>query len=124
MKVNRNLIDIIWGNERPAARDFTIKTHNSTFSGVSWQNKTAVLREHLNLHRCDAMVVNSLTEIAYLLNLRGSDVRYIPVFKSYLIVTHREIILYTNRTKMTMEGQMMLKFDLKTNSCFHEKCVV
>jgi Xaa-Pro aminopeptidase len=69
-------------------------------------------------------VVSSLTEIAYLLNLRGGDYRYIPVFRAFLIVSHYEILLYTNRARISIEAQIMLNFDLKTNSCFKEKCVV
>jgi Xaa-Pro aminopeptidase len=120
----KNLIDIIGGASRVSPRDYSIKTHNSTFSGTSWQNKTDILREHLRAHRCDAIVVSSLTEIAYLLNLRGGDFRYVPVFKAYLIVSHREIVLYTNRTKVSIEAELMLHFDFKTNSCFKEKCVM
>lgn len=173
----KNLIDTIWGSTRAHSRDFTIKTHNSSFAGVSWQNKTEILREHLVAHRCDAMVrigvehvwllklkillssfaillskffqwisdatvsvvhslsrklifpyifqvVTSLTEIAYLLNLRGGDFRYLPVFRAYLIVSLNEAILYTNRTKVSLEAETMLNFDFKTNSCFRENCVM
>lgn len=52
----KNMIDTIWGSNRTSPRDYSIKTHNSTFSGVSWQHKVNVLREHLVAHRCDAMV--------------------------------------------------------------------
>ena len=55
------------------------------------------------------MIVTSLTEIAYLLNLRGMDIPFIPVFKSYLIVTHREIILYLHQAKLTMSTNLHLK---------------
>lgn len=68
-------------------------------------------------------VVSSLTEIAYLLNLRGGDYRFNPVFRGFLIVTHQEIILYSNKTKISVEAQIMLNFDLKTNSCYRASCV-
>ncbi|KAL7023026.1 hypothetical protein ACKWTF_012476 [Chironomus riparius] len=120
----KNLIDTIGGSSVASPRDFKIRTQNSTFSGLSWHNKTEALRETLRAHRFDAMVVTSLTEIAYLLNLRGGDFRYVPVFKAYLIVTHREIVLYTNRTKVSIEAELMMNFDFKTNSCFKQKCVI
>jgi Xaa-Pro aminopeptidase len=120
----KNLIDTIGGASRASPRDYSIKTQNSTFSGAPWQNKTDILRAHLRDHRCDAIVVTSLTEIAYLLNLRGGDFRYVPVFKAYLIVSHREVILYTNRSKVSMEAQLMLHFNFDDNSCSKQKCVV
>lgn len=52
----KNLIEALWGPNRTTTVDFNISTHKSTHSGASWQNKTQVLREHLNALRCDAMV--------------------------------------------------------------------
>lgn len=69
-------------------------------------------------------VVTSLTEIAYLLNLRGGDFRYVPVFRAYLIVSLKEVILYTNRTKVHIDTELMLSFDFKTNSCYRQDCVM
>lgn len=121
----KNLIDIIGGGDLISTRNFQdIKPHNSSFSGVHWHAKVEKLREHLRGFRCNAMVVTSLTEIAYLLNLRGADYRYIPVFNAYLIVTEWDVVLYTNRTKVSTEAQLMMNFDFQTNSCFKEKCVV
>lgn len=120
----KNLIDSIWGASRIQTRDYTIKSHNSTFVGISWQEKVAILRGHLKSHRCDAMVVTSLTEIAYLLNLRGGDFRYVPVFRAYLIVSQREVILYTNPGKITLQAQLLLNFDFNTRTCINEKICV
>lgn len=80
VRVNRNLIDMVW-TERPQPNPDVIKVQPLDFSGEKWQSKVDVLREKLLEDRCDAMVVSSLTEIAYLLNIRGSDFPYIPVFK-------------------------------------------
>lgn len=91
---------------------------------MSWQEKVATLRGHLKLHRCDAMVVTSLTEIAYLLNLRGGDFRYVPVFRAYLIVGQRELILYTNPGKITLQAQLLLNFDFNTRTCINDKICV
>lgn len=48
-------------------RDATIKTHNSTYSGVNWQTKVEILRENLNAHRCDSMVLGNIKKIFQLL---------------------------------------------------------
>jgi Xaa-Pro aminopeptidase len=120
----KNLIDSIWGASRIPTRDFPIKSLNSTYSGVSWQTKVETLRGKLKSHFCDAMVVTSLTEIAYLLNLRGGDFIYVPVFRAYLIVSQREIILYTNSSKISLQAQLKINFDFNTKTCIDEKICV
>lgn len=119
----KNLIDIIGGSDLKSSRDYSIRPHNSTFSGVHWKNKIEQLKEHLRAHRCDAMVVTSLTEIAYLLNLRGGDFRYIPVFKAYLIVSH-EIYLYTNTSRVTTATELMMNYHMKDKACQKQSCVM
>jgi Xaa-Pro aminopeptidase len=120
----KNLIDTIWGASRAPTRDFSIQSLNSTYSGVSWQEKVEVLRGKLKAHHCNAMVVTSLTEIAYLLNLRGGDFTYTPVFRAYLIVSQREVILYTNPAKVSMQAQLKINFDFNTKTCIDEKICV
>lgn len=99
-------------------------SHNSTFSGPTWQEKVKTLREELENFHCSAIVVSSLTEIAYLLNLRSSDFEFVPVFQAYLIVSQDEAFLYTNRSKLTLGPQLQLKYDMKDNKCISINCVV
>lgn len=119
VRIYPDIVSIVWGNDRPAPRDFNIKVHPLKFAGEKWLNKIHALRELLIAARCDAMVVTSLTEIAYILNLRGNDIPYLPVFKSYLIVTQREIYLYMDRKKENMS----IKLHLKSVDCYNENCV-
>lgn len=78
--MSRNLIDSVWIN-RPPQNTELIKVHPLIYAGEKWQSKIKTLRKHLLKEHCDAMIVTSLTEIAYLLNLRGTDFPYTPVFK-------------------------------------------
>ncbi|XP_058467362.1 xaa-Pro aminopeptidase ApepP [Malaya genurostris] len=119
IKVNRNLVDLVWGSQRPAPKSNSIKVHPVRFAGERWDGKVNKLRSNLTSLRCDAMIVTSLTEVAYVLNLRGSDIPYTPVFKAYLIVSNREIVLYTNRTHITTG----LINHLKSHNCHNEYCV-
>lgn len=80
VRLNENLIDHIW-TDRPSDSAAPIKVHPLEYAGEKWQSKIQTLREQLKTDNCDAMIVTSLTEIAYLLNLRGEDFRYTPVFK-------------------------------------------
>lgn len=58
----RNLIDTVFGHQT-RIRDYSIKTHNSSYSGLSWQNKSEILKDHLRKHRCDAMVRSSMFQM-------------------------------------------------------------
>lgn len=84
VKLNRNLIDLVW-IDRPPANTALIKVHPLEHAGEKWQSKLNKLRRKLVEDHCDGMVVTSLTEIAYLLNLRGNDLPYTPVFKVRII---------------------------------------
>lgn len=86
MKMNRNLVDLTWIN-RPPPNNNVIKVHYIEHAGEKWQSKLNKLRRKLIEDHCDAMIVTSLTEVAYLLNLRGNDLPYTPVFKVISIDT-------------------------------------
>ena len=72
-------------------------------SGESSLSKLARLREALKNDGVDGMVVTMLDEVAWLANLRGSDVEYNPVLVAYMIVTTDNAILYIDERKLTPE---------------------
>lgn len=80
VRLSQNLIDNVW-TERVPDSSAQIKVQPLEHAGEKWQSKVQTLRKHLLKENCDAMIITSLTEIAYLLNLRGNDLPYTPVFK-------------------------------------------
>lgn len=80
IRLNQNLVDCVWKN-RPEANINAVQVQPLAYAGETWQSRIHTLRDRLIADRCDAIVITSLTEIAYLLNLRGDDVPYTPVFK-------------------------------------------
>lgn len=86
IKVNENFIDKVW-IDRPHENSAIIKVHPLEHAGEKWESKFKKLRKKLTEDSCDAMIVTSLTEIAYLLNLRGTEIPYTPVFKVKMIIT-------------------------------------
>ena len=80
-RINTNIVDLIWGEDRPKSDMRTIKLQGIHFAGEKWEDKVTNLRNELKKHQCSAMIVTSLTEIAYLLNIRGNDIPYTPVVK-------------------------------------------
>lgn len=71
---------MIWTNQ-PAPSNFTISVQERQFAGDKWEDKVEELRLKLQTFSCDAIIVTSLTEIAYLLNIRGMDIPYTPVVR-------------------------------------------
>ncbi|EDW28141.1 GL27147 [Drosophila persimilis] len=119
VKVNNNLVDLIWGAERPEQpKNQVIQVQAREFAGENWQDKIRELRRRLAHLGCDAMVVTSLTEIAYLLNIRGTDIPYTPVVKSYVIVSQDDIFFYVDHGKISLGIDLHLRTD-----CFNEDCV-
>lgn len=118
VKVNNNLIDIMWAPERPPIEESQIRVHETRYAGEKWLSKVDSLRSKLKEMNCDAIVVTSLTEIAYMLNLRGMDIPYTPVFKGYLVISHDHIYLYTNKEKVGLDVQI----HLKSGNCFNDLC--
>lgn len=94
-----NLVDAIW-TDRPARVFNPIVPHLTKYAGREWQDKVSQLRQDLKEQVADALIVEQLDEIAWLLNLRGSDFEEAPVFYSYLILTQDDIQLFVNRSAL------------------------
>ena len=81
----------IWENRPPLPLD-TIKVHPLQYAGEKAEDKTKRLRQRLSQRGCTGMLVSALDEIAWLLNLRGSDVHCTPVFVAYCLVARRLLL--------------------------------
>ena len=94
--------DELWDG-RPAVPLSVAQIMPGEISGESASSKIARLREALGREGVDGMVVTMLDEVAWLTNLRGSDVEYNPVLVSYMIVTGNSAVLYIDDCKLTDE---------------------
>ena len=81
-----DLLDSLWEN-RPAVPSSPIITLGEDLVGQSREAKLSWLRKWLVIQGADAILLSALDDIAWLLNVRGSDVEYNPVVISYLLVT-------------------------------------
>ncbi|CAG2062181.1 unnamed protein product [Timema podura] len=118
ISVGLNPIDLIWTNRPPYAKQPAF-VHDLKYAGKEWGEKVLDLRQELKALRMDAMVVTSLDEVAWLLNIRGRDTPYSPLVRAFLIVTPSEIHMYTNQSKIPRE----VRLHLNTWSCHSENCV-
>lgn len=94
-----NLVDQVWASARPAIPASTIVLHPIQYAGVSVSDKLGAIRHSMADREATMLVVSGLDEVAWLLNLRGSDVDYNPVFWAYVTVTKENATIYVNSTR-------------------------
>lgn len=106
--VSDNLVDLVWGADRPPRSNNPIVLLPEKYSGKDTVTKLADLRKELDKKKAAGFVLSMLDEIAWLFNLRGSDITYNPVFFSYAIVTHDSATLYVDDSKLSAECRSYL----------------
>ncbi|CAK9787047.1 Creatinase/aminopeptidase [Cutaneotrichosporon oleaginosum] len=106
--IKDNLVDAIWDERppRPANPAFRL---GDEYAGQSVGDKILALREKLAAIGSPGLVVSALDEVAWLFNLRGSDIPYNPVFFSYAIVTRHDTTLFANPASITPEVKAYLQ---------------
>jgi Xaa-Pro aminopeptidase len=100
LPLEENLVDIVWGEERPPRPREPVIVLPETLAGKPVQKKLQELRQDLEKQHAAGFLVSMLDEIAWLFNLRGSDIPYNPVFFSYAIVTPDTATLYVDESKL------------------------
>ncbi|KAK9054796.1 hypothetical protein SSX86_025875 [Deinandra increscens subsp. villosa] len=104
-----NLVDEVWKEARPAPPNKPIRIHELKYAGVDVSTKLSNLRSELSDHGSSAIVISMLDEVAWLLNLRGSDIPHSPVMYAYLIVEIDSAKLFVDNSKVTTETMEYLK---------------
>ena len=104
---DQDLPDLVWtGRPLPAAtRCFILEER---YAGKSAKDKLSELQEALSACGASAIVITLLDDIAWLLNLRGNDVPYNPVFLSFFLMRGEEKRLYLSKPHLTEEVQAYL----------------
>lgn len=110
--VEGNLVDKVWDNQ-PKRPVNAVHPLGIEFSGTKFQEKLASIRASLAKENHYGVVVTALDEVAWLFNLRGSDIAYNPVFFSYAIVTKDTATLYLNDEQVTEEVKTHLGNEVK-----------
>lgn len=111
--------EILW-EERPPLPDRPAVIHPLSLAGKSAEEKLDDIRKQLKANASEALVVSTLDEIAWTLNLRGTDVHCNPVFVSYLLVTEDSCTLYIYNEKITEEVARYLD-DIHVNTAPYER---
>ena len=107
--VSDNMVDWVWGKQKPARPNEPAKVLGLEYAGKKYQDKIEELRKELDKKKAAGFVVSMLDEIAWLFNLRGSDIPYNPVFFSYALVTPTTLTLYIDESKLKEEAKAHLE---------------
>lgn len=100
LRTNFDPLQRIW-QERPAISENPVVIQPLEYAGETTHEKLARIRKALREQHADGMLMTALDDIAWTLNLRGSDVHCSPVFVSYLLISTTEVTLYINKVKLT-----------------------
>ena len=102
VRTNFNPLDRIWYG-RPQIPQNPVEIQPLELAGEETTSKLSRIRQALRQRHADGMLVTALDDIAWTLNLRGSDVHCNPVFVSYLLIAFDKATLYINKVKLTAE---------------------
>ncbi|MCR5003905.1 MAG: aminopeptidase P family protein [Bacteroidales bacterium] len=91
-----SFLDELW-SDRPRVPQTPVQTLGAEQTGWSRIQKIEWIRNTLRAKKCDAILLTALDEIAWMLNVRGTDIDYNPVVMSYLLVTQEEVNWYVQK---------------------------
>ncbi|GJQ14059.1 hypothetical protein GpartN1_g5850.t1 [Galdieria partita] len=98
--LDTNPIDLLWTVGRPSLPTCPVRIHPLENAGQTFLDKLEEIRSRMSDINVDMLLVSLLDEIAWVLNLRGSDIPHCPVFLSYFLIGLNQNILYINRQKI------------------------
>lgn len=108
LRTNLDPLQAIW-KDRPAIPENQIEVFPMAYAGEAAHSKIARIRQALRERHADGMLMASLDDIAWTLNLRGTDVHCTPVFVSYLLISSKDVTLFVNKAKLTPQVMDYLK---------------
>lgn len=100
----------VW-KEQPALSQKSVFSLPLKYTGKSTAQKLEQIRKVMKENKTDVHVLTSLDDIGWILNLRGQDVEYFPLFLSYMIIRLDTVELYADERKFSEE----IKRELKEN---------
>lgn len=119
VSVTTNLVDLVWGSERPPMPSQPIYALPKEFTGSTWQEKVTTVRSYMQNHTMapTGLLLSALDETAWLFNLRSSDIPYNPFFYSYTLLTDSSIRLFVNKSRFSPETLQYLNTNCTTPMC-------
>uniref|UniRef100_H3AYY8 Xaa-Pro aminopeptidase 2 n=1 Tax=Latimeria chalumnae TaxID=7897 RepID=H3AYY8_LATCH len=119
--IETNLVDVVWGAERPPSPTEEIFRLPDEVIGRPWQEKVKEICKQMdeNTYQPTAVLLSALDETAWLFNLRSTDIPYNPFFYSYTLLTKDWIRLFVDKSRLSAT----VKEYLQSTNCSGPLCV-
>lgn len=108
LRTNLDPLEQIWEN-RPSLPANPVEIQPLEYAGETLASKVVRIRKSLRELHADGMLVSALDDIAWTLNLRGTDVHCNPVFVSYLLIESDKVSLFVDDNKLSPEVKQYLQ---------------
>lgn len=108
LRTNLDPLEQIWEN-RPSLPANPVEIQPLEYAGEALASKVVRIRKSLRELHADGMLVSALDDIAWTLNLRGTDVHCNPVFVSYLLIESDKVSLFVDDNKLSPEVKQYLQ---------------
>lgn len=108
VRTNFDPLEEIW-KDRPSIPLNSVEIQPMEFAGEDVSSKIKRIRLALRAQHADGMLVSALDDIAWTLNLRGTDVHCVPVFVSYLLIASDKVSLFVDEAKINSEIRAYLE---------------
>lgn len=108
LRTNLDPLEQIWEN-RPSLPANPVEIQPLEYAGETLVSKVARIRKSLRELHADGMLVSALDDIAWTLNLRGTDVHCNPVFVSYLLIESDKVSLFVDDNKLSPDVKQYLQ---------------
>lgn len=108
VRTNFDPLEEIW-KDRPSIPLKPVEIQPMEFAGEDVSSKIKRIRQALRAQHADGMLVSAQDDIAWTLNLRGTDVHCVPVFVSYLLIASDKVSLFVDEAKVSSEIRAYLE---------------
>ncbi|WP_370896859.1 aminopeptidase P family protein [Chryseobacterium gossypii] len=105
--IDAPLLKNIWKDRGTPSKN-PIFIHPLEWAGVSVADKIAAIRQKMEEQHASVHIISSLDDVAWTLNLRGSDVQSNPVFLGYIVITKNDATLFTDLDKLDVNARKQL----------------
>lgn len=105
--VDKDLVDRIW-KDRPDFPNSPIWILDVKYSGKNIIDKISIFRNELEKNKCDASLIASLDDVAWLYNIRGNDIEYTPVVLAYTLIDKKCCTLYISDLSLDSNSRQYL----------------
>lgn len=108
LQTDKDILNSIW-NDRPSLPANTVFLHSDAYAGKTREDKLSEVRHAMAEKGASQLLITTLDDIAWLFNLRGSDIECNPVFLAYALITPEQATLFINDQRIEKDALAALR---------------